>query len=872
MMDHHAQPSTLGFLPPQFSSPPAECQPQGVQPHSFPLQGVVPHGFQPQGVVNHGSQPQGVMPHGFQPQGVVPNGFQPQGVMPHGFQPQGVVPNGFQPQGVMPHEFQPQGVVPSGFQPQGVAQHGFQPQGVQQGLQPQGVIPHGFQPQGVVPHNFHGLHWQPYSTQTHGFHPPSAFLDPTQFYNNAPSLQQQQFMSEPFLRPPGPLHAHQQQMYMQHHVQPMQHYVPPMQHQPMQSHVQPMQDHAQPMQYHVHFTQLQQTYQDLDQPIGLMHNLHQSTPPVIEKSIENRSLPTQTIHQEGLITLPPTSSQEAPPPNCSTDHVHDLQETNQPPRARPKRAKPKKTRPRKPRTAQLRRDIIFYKERNPGKSMKEIAKEFKDINRTTINGIIQEGDDFVDKAWSRVCRGLTLQKCYMMESPLRIHEELLVEWSSELVSRGVAVNIQSTVAHVFGIHQHKFRAQALELHRMLSRLLKKSPPCRFTSGWLQKFKGRHQELLKGNLIPIESMIRDDGWISLSKLQNDIVWSMKDVYICGITSMYLNMLPSSYDGAPHASAAGVQDSPIATILLCCNAAFTNRVKPLLSVRHNGGNSTETDLEDLTDLDVKGWLQKIDNELNGVRPRNNPIVLVMEPSVWRQVESLGSFAATLNNIILLKALAAPATSHPVAVGLAQEFKQRYIVRRLTRTGKPQLEDERPVDIAEYCADIDYTCNNIQGSTAARRSIDNILESLEGFLGTQPAPSVQNNSGLIVESGWPQKFQGSDNAGQFLGSNVTDAENEWDTFHIDRFPELIQTHFQGLSETVVRQYMAQDLDLGPSSFLRGKIWKMKDDDDVKDCFGPLNFGQVMRDIPSRSLASALVPNITPLSATNGQRRVRR
>jgi hypothetical protein len=116
---------------------------------------------------------------------------------------------------------------------------------------------------------------------------------------------------------------------------------------------------------------------------------------------------------------------------------------------------------------------------------------------------------------------------------------------------------------------------------MLAGLLKDSSSCQFTSGWLQKFKERHQELLEGNLIPIESMIRDDGWISLNKLQDGTVWNMKDVYICGITSMYLNMLPSSYDGATHASAAGIQDSPIATLLLCCNAAFTNRVKALLS---------------------------------------------------------------------------------------------------------------------------------------------------------------------------------------------------------------------------------------------------------------------------------------------------
>lgn len=617
------------------------------------------------------------------------------------------------------------------------------------------------------------------------------------------------------------------------------------------------------------------------QPFRSMHDGQKLTPMAAE-SIENHSLQNQTIHQR-QVAIAPRSFHETSLSSNSVEHSHEqgLRESSPSvshietdhPAGTEIVCQERSKRPRRALALHKRVDIIRYWERYPDMSITAISKELK-VARTTIDGIIKNRDTLMKREKYQLYRGLDSGRCSIIESRYRVLEVLLVEWCLDLKSRRGAVTNQ------------KIMAQAFEIRRMLSRLLLESlPPCLFTSGWLQKFKKRKERSLAKAQASISTIPQDDGWVILNGHQGDIVVNMDDLYICGITSMYLSMLPSStYDTLCHGSTTDIQDSPIVTVLLCCNATFTDRVKPTLSVRHNGGGLNVTDgLEDLTAQDVKAWLLEINAELSKTSQRENAITLVMEPSVWglfqpsperagEQVESLESIATTLKNIVLVKAPTTRVSSLPVAAGLAQELKHRYLHRGLTLRENPELRVKGQVmDITTDCEDVCHAWNNVQGSSATRNNFKSIVESLKGQLGSRLSFPTQD---MIVDSGWvSQPFQGSDDADFFLGSEVADADAEaedHENFDIEKFAKifkpLVKSLFPDMPKEVIQYYIALDSDVGPSSFLRAKIQEMRDHDDFKGCFGPLNFGRVTRDIPwTLSIpATRVIRNNKPFSTT--------
>jgi len=110
--------------------------------------------------------------------------------------------------------------------------------------------------------------------------------------------------------------------------------------------------------------------------------------------------------------------------------------------------------------------------------MSDISRKFN-VPRPTIYGIINDKDRLRQVTDSRVSKGLTLERYSTAESRFRILEELLVAWSGNVRDQGISVTDQ------------KITAQAFEIYRMLSGIVAKPlPPCKFTSGWQQKFKER----------------------------------------------------------------------------------------------------------------------------------------------------------------------------------------------------------------------------------------------------------------------------------------------------------------------------------------------------------------------------------------------
>lgn len=222
--------------------------------------------------------------------------------------------------------------------------------------------------------------------------------------------------------------------------------------------------------------------------------------------------------------------------------------------------KTKTKRARKPLTLQERLAIITCW--NEGDmTVKEIGIKFG-VPRTTVHGIIKNRDAL---AKSQLHEGLTLKRFSRAESRFRILEELLVAWSLELASRGVNVTNQ------------KITAQAFEIHRMLSGLLSKPlQPCAFSPGWFRKFKERRSNSLMAIQGDSSTSLQDDGWFFPEEHLKRFSCSLDDIYTCGVTSMHMNMLPKrTFDDSCQDSGADMQDSPIVSVLLCCNASGTDK---------------------------------------------------------------------------------------------------------------------------------------------------------------------------------------------------------------------------------------------------------------------------------------------------------
>ncbi|KAG0004990.1 hypothetical protein BGZ65_012230 [Modicella reniformis] len=142
----------------------------------------------------------------------------------------------------------------------------------------------------------------------------------------------------------------------------------------------------------------------------------------------------------------------------------------------------KAKRPRRPLQLRKRLEIIAYWKENKDKSMKEISKEFN-VPRSTLYGIINDRNNLQLLTESLLYTGLTLERCSRVKTRLHILEGLLETWRLVLESRDVSVS------------DKKITAQAFEIHRMLSDLLMHPlPPCKFSSGWLKRFKSRHSSL------------------------------------------------------------------------------------------------------------------------------------------------------------------------------------------------------------------------------------------------------------------------------------------------------------------------------------------------------------------------------------------
>ncbi|KAK3809329.1 MAG: hypothetical protein J3Q66DRAFT_353531 [Benniella sp.] len=506
-------------------------------------------------------------------------------------------------------------------------------------------------------------------------------------------------------------------------------------------------------------------------------------------------------------------------------------------------------RPRKALQLQERLAIIDFWEENQQTPIKEISEKFN-VPRTTVYGIINDKDRLKQLATSRACRGLTLERCSMAESRFRILEELLVAWCHDIRSRGFAVNDQ------------KITAQAFEIHRMLSGLVSRPlPHCTFSPGWLQRFKERRN----GSMLAIQNSSS-----TIHREEEPYVggrwWypgRMEDVYMCGITSMHSGLLPTGiYDGSHQESEARIQDAPILSVLLCCNATGTKIQSPHVFGRYahvdgdrppNTSVEISAGVEDLTTSELMRWLKDFDGRLS----RN--ISLVVDLPTWNLLQRnpeadgelrdpLASLRARLMNITIVKMPQLDTASHPMNCGLVREFKLLYYIYVLgIDLDKKKREVCRQKTTLGQCLKfVRHAWFSVRSSTV-KHSFEKIVELVRVQWTPQYRIAVRPGSPGYGMHGYRRSVTIMRDS---IVSRVLDTDPQRQPLIRDRanlidkdLSQELRKALPFVPDTVIQYYLTQEAEIGPSRFLRAKVQEMRHHEDFEGCFGSLSFGHVRR-----------------------------
>ncbi|KAF9364836.1 Tigger transposable element-derived protein 3 [Mortierella sp. NVP85] len=494
---------------------------------------------------------------------------------------------------------------------------------------------------------------------------------------------------------------------------------------------------------------------------------------------------------------------------------------------------------------QERLAIIEFWEENQNMSKEEISKRFN-VPRTTIYGIIKDRDRLKHLATSRARRGLTLERCSTAESRFRILEELLVAWSHDIGSRG------------FSVTDQKITAQAFEIHRMLSRLISEPlPPCTFSPGWLQRFKQRQKMSLSVTHSP-NNIIHQDDWSFPEDFSARFSGELDDIYMCGVTSMHLDMLPTRvYDNSCQESESRNHDAATVSVLLCCNATGSWMHIPYVFGRegHNEpisqqyyyGEGVNIGVEDIPTSELMEWLEELDKTLNG------NIVLAVDQSTWglfRRIpdarggpqDGVASLGARLKNIIIVKVPEMHAVTHPMASGLAREFRLLYLnfFLRLDDITEERGTHHEKASYEKCLRLINLSWFNVE-RVVVKRSFEKVIERTMQEWNQQD----QNNMLFPRAASWRMRPEMSNGKVMMLPDRQQEFNLHlgWNKIMDNRdLLQELKNALPSVPDTVIQYYYTQEAEIGPSSFLRTKIQGMQHHEDFGGCcFASLDFGRV-------------------------------
>ncbi|KAF9348943.1 hypothetical protein BGX26_012701 [Mortierella sp. AD094] len=402
------------------------------------------------------------------------------------------------------------------------------------------------------------------------------------------------------------------------------------------------------------------------------------------------------------------------PQSMSSPHRHRLDEVPESsplssespnPASQKKTKKTKKTRVKM--TFAEKKRIIDYHEKNPDRTPAVIANIFN-RPRTTVASIIEKKDTILAGGPSEF---------YRRVNPRNPKVEIaFAEWVEEQESRGIIIPRKNACI------------KAAEIHRaMLScpscgRGLRN---CEYTSGWLKGFESRCRPLKKITNPP--SQDDKDLWQGqidqyVSKCKPEVI------YYCYVTSMNLDAAPTRdpYNGDMAQS--------FASVLLCCNAAGTVLLDPVIGYRQvlsytEGESSSEFD--GLTSSNIEQWLMGLD-----ARASERTLLLV-DQSICYRITSI-VLAKQLRYVMPIPVPESISQLLPMSTTLAKEFKALYKLCLLSTT------PSQSQTLHEYRSDrINYAWHQIQESSI-KRSVENSQQVVTGLLKGNTLQNTQPTRG--------------------------------------------------------------------------------------------------------------------------------
>ncbi|KAI8597022.1 hypothetical protein EDD21DRAFT_386550, partial [Dissophora ornata] len=474
------------------------------------------------------------------------------------------------------------------------------------------------------------------------------------------------------------------------------------------------------------------------------------------------------------------------------------------------------TRRKRSRTAlqlQEKLKIIAFWEQNPI-SFPALGEHFG-LSRTTVYGIIKNKKASWDLERARPRAALTLETSRMVESRFRVLEELLMSWFTDLRCRGVSVSGK------------KITTQAFEIHRTLSGVLVEPlPPCLFTSGWLKGFKKRRN-------VCLETM-RDDK-VNEKKIPEVRILKLylqcyhtDDIYFCDVMSMFLSMLPSgAVQNKQKQTTPSRRDQNSVSVLLCSNASGTDKREPLVLVREMEADNPELDshtdaandtrIEDLTCSTFQNWLIELDSSLG------RRILLVMDDSMW-SVLNIGrkppSFLLRFIKVVIVPNRIGALL--PMSARLITEFKLQY--HRLL------LKNWKNTMVVDSCGP--------EASSSFSPSLphDVCLRLLpKAWLRVQALIIQDCYRNILTLFDCSGVAQCKETIRQPSPSLTSEESTEY------KLRVALKAAIPDIRESVLRYYLTQDRDMGPTSFLRRQILAMQQRQDFMGFFGNVNFGKV-------------------------------
>ena len=212
-------------------------------------------------------------------------------------------------------------------------------------------------------------------------------------------------------------------------------------------------------------------------------------------------------------------------------------------------------------------NIIKRKETDVRLSDEKLANELG-VDRSTISGILRKKEKLLRLHAN--AKNSDLKKLRIRVARFPSLEEALYKWFQSLRSRNVPVS------------QDILKTKAIEFYNRAKENGAQLPNFEASNGWLEKFQKRYNISSKCITGESESACLDQVENGRKLLQEIIAtFNLENVYNADETGLFFRLGPNRTLATRNDKAKGIKkDKERVTVLLCCNATGTKKLKPFV----------------------------------------------------------------------------------------------------------------------------------------------------------------------------------------------------------------------------------------------------------------------------------------------------